>query len=793
MKKTVTKIKLIMVIAMIGLFTVSAMAQINNKVTINIRPGTYVNVNGTILNDSTTGVIKNLGTIIVSGDFHNDGTYTDSIGSNFVFNGTATQYFQGTSPTTFNQLTIAGTSGASNKEFQNSAFVTSTLAFDSLNKVILGADSLTLLSAATITGASDQKFIVTNSTGVLVKKAVPTGADFVFPIGDDVTSYKPAILNYTGTVDTFTVSVKGSVDPTMGAGDAECVQATWTIMEDVATGSTGTLTLQWDSISDEGASFIEADAMMMQNVNPTWNVIAGTPGATAGTYPYYTYAASNITDFTSGSELFTVKGPVTSDPTGISATENPICALESTTLSVIGGNPGGFWEWYYGSCGGTIIGTGPSIDIDTMTVSETIYVRGMSGGSPTTICVSLLITVNSAAPAQPGPITGNSAICAYLANDYYIAPVADATSYTWGVPIGWVINSGGGTGDTAINVSKGSGSDGFITVSASNGCGTSPDQSIYVTIDANAPAKTDNVYGIIDPSCPNTVYNLYCDSADYATNYIWVVPAGWTINAGQGTKYVTVTSGNINDDGPISVYAYNACDTSSDNSTDVTVRGCDIQLNVKVLLEGLCIDAYGAYIGNGQMHSAMDYTFDLVPKWGWGNADTVTVELRDQSDYNTLLYAEHGLMIDTTGLISFTVPGAYNSSYYVAVLHHNHLATSSVNTVDFSSSPVNYDFTTDPSKGYIGNAPTLRDFGDGYYAMYGGDITDMSNDYQSTYPSPSPQDYVVDMSDVMYYYDSNIMWDFGYVLTDLTGDGVCDMTDVMIAYDNNVLWVYHIR
>jgi gliding motility-associated-like protein len=66
----------------------------------------------------------------------------------------------------------------------------------------------------------------------------------------------------------------------------------------------------------------------------------------------------------------------------------------------------------------------------------------------------------------------------------------------------------------------------------------------------------------------STTYSVGAVSG--ATSYSWTVPAGWTINSGQGTTSITVTAGAGS--GNICVTASNTCGTSSPSCLPVTVN-----------------------------------------------------------------------------------------------------------------------------------------------------------------------------------------------------------------------------
>lgn len=88
-------------------------------------------------------------------------------------------------------------------------------------------------------------------------------------------------------------------------------------------------------------------------------------------------------------------------------------------------------------------------------------------------------------PVQPSIINGNLIVCSGLSNTYTIAPVNGATNYTWSLPGGW-------SGSSATNsISATPGTTGIFTVTANNACGTSPQQTLNVTVNA-LPSITVN-------------------------------------------------------------------------------------------------------------------------------------------------------------------------------------------------------------------------------------------------------------------------------------------------------------
>ena len=115
----------------------------------------------------------------------------------------------------------------------------------------------------------------------------------------------------------------------------------------------------------------------------------GAPNACGGTTTVkFTYTSACGPFTTTCQRTFTVP-PLA--PTGISGT-TAITIGSSTTLSVVGGVQGGtIVEWFAGSCGSTVIGTGTSIRVSP-TTNTTYFVR-YRGTCSTTTCASVNVSV----------------------------------------------------------------------------------------------------------------------------------------------------------------------------------------------------------------------------------------------------------------------------------------------------------------------------------------------------------------------------------------------------------------
>lgn len=103
------------------------------------------------------------------------------------------------------------------------------------------------------------------------------------------------------------------------------------------------------------------------------------------------------------------------------------------------------------------------------------------------------------------------------------------------------------------------------TITASNACG-STSRVLNIGVIAT-PATPPAISGLSAPTI-NTSANYSITAVSGAASYTWAVPAGWTINSGQGSTAINVTAGS--NAGDITVTATNSCGTSSASIKAVT-------------------------------------------------------------------------------------------------------------------------------------------------------------------------------------------------------------------------------
>jgi len=156
------------------------------------------------------------------------------------------------------------------------------------NKIICSNFDFTIGESATITGADDNDFFVTNGTGSLKRRALGATA-FTFPVGTDAGTYNPLILAENATPDTIGVRclpqpLSNGLSGSPIAADA--ANTAWEVRESVPGGSSITATAQW-SLGDELSGFVRAECGIARyNSGTDWDLPTTAMGAASGAGPY---------------------------------------------------------------------------------------------------------------------------------------------------------------------------------------------------------------------------------------------------------------------------------------------------------------------------------------------------------------------------------------------------------------------------------------------------------------------------------------------------------------------------
>ena len=259
------------------------------------------------------------------------------------------------------------------------------------------------------------------------------------------------------------------------------------------------------------------------------NVITATPGSAGNVCVRAQNLCGNSAYTCISVGLLTASTP----PTSANASPNPVCASASTTtLSLSGGSLGtaAAWNWYSGSCGGTLVGSGSSITVAPS--STTTYYVSASGTCNTTACASVVFTVNPAPTANAG---ATQALNCTITNT--VLSGSGGGTYSWSGP---GVVSGGTTANPTVNLP---GTYSLIVTSA--GC-PSAVSTVLVTQDITPPTPTASNNATL--TCATTTAALTATGGGtYNWSGIGIVSGGTTANPivnGTGPYVVTVTAAN---------------------------------------------------------------------------------------------------------------------------------------------------------------------------------------------------------------------------------------------------------
>jgi uncharacterized repeat protein (TIGR02543 family) len=304
--------------------------------------------------------------------------------------------------------------------------------------------------------------------------------------------------------------------------------------------------------------------------------IAGASNATyaataAGDYTVVV-TNSNGCSVTSESVSVTVNPPSIA-PTSISSSVAFATVGVNFTLSVNGGSlgTGASWNWYTGSCGGTLIGTGASISV-SQTANTTYFVRA-EGTCNTTTCAS--ITVNNFCGATGVTSSaGTTAICAGTPVTLtVIGSLSSGAQWRWDDECeNDDDDNDDDDNDCSYNTSSTftvspTSTKTYYVRSVGGTCGLTACVPITVNV-IPKPATPGTISGSASV-CPSTSVTYTIAAVTGATSYTWTAPTNATLASAQGGTSMTVSYASAFTSGTLKVKANNCSGASSNKSLSV--------------------------------------------------------------------------------------------------------------------------------------------------------------------------------------------------------------------------------
>lgn len=264
-----------------------AQMMFNDGLEIYIGTGLTVNMSGNLVNN---GTILNLGTVKAhhitnQPDALLDGAGTFAVNGNWLnygdllfegtvsFEGKGAAFLQ-TNGIGLNKVRLAKTGLAPTVELLDDLRVVEELDFASPNnKLKISNLNLEIEPTAVLKSANHTRYIVTNGTGMVTRRLMPTGIYFTFPVGATETTYNPVDIRNTGVLDDISVRCLPLVLSDGGTGtpvEHDAVAASWHIAEGTAGGVHLTIYPQWSG-TDEYGSFSRSYCAVRRFNGTTWD------------------------------------------------------------------------------------------------------------------------------------------------------------------------------------------------------------------------------------------------------------------------------------------------------------------------------------------------------------------------------------------------------------------------------------------------------------------------------------------------------------------------------------------
>jgi Ig-like domain CHU_C associated/PKD-like domain/Secretion system C-terminal sorting domain len=257
--------------------------------------------------------------------------------------------------------------------------------------------TITTLPAATIAYTGSP--YCSNAGTANVTRAGTAGGTYTAAAGLSINAATGAVNLAASTAGTYTVTytlAAGGGCPAVTATASITITAlpvatiTYAGSPYCQPGGTATIT----RTGTAGGTYSAAPAGLVINA-ANGDINIGT--STAGTYTVtYTLAAAGGCGIVTATTAVTINS-LSVAATSATSTATALCGPGSVTLGITGGvlGSGASWRWYSGSCGGTLVGTGATLNF-TVNATTTYFVRA-EGPCNTTTCASVTVTVN----AQP--------------------------------------------------------------------------------------------------------------------------------------------------------------------------------------------------------------------------------------------------------------------------------------------------------------------------------------------------------------------------------------------------------
>jgi len=270
-----------------------------------------------------------------------------------------------------------------------------------------------------------------------------------------------------------------------------------------------------------------------------------------------------------------------------------------------------------------------TVDYDVTATSGTFTVLGQSvscgNGQPSSLAVAVHQT-----PVAAGPITGPGTFCTPATGiTYSIPPVAGAGTYLWNLPPGATITAGSGTNSITVDFALMTFSGTISVLGQSSFCGNGPSSSLTLDLSPTPPAA-GAISGEYNLCTPVTGSTYSTPAITGANSYLWTIPAGATITAGNNTNAVTVDFDVTASSGQVTVLGHSAsCGDGPSSSLALDIHPAPQAATPITGPNTVCIPATGISYSISTVTGADTYLWTLpsgVTITSGSGTNTITVD-----------------------------------------------------------------------------------------------------------------------------------------------------------------------
>lgn len=258
-------------------------------------------------------------------------------------------------------------------------------------------------------------------------------------------------------------------------------------------------------------------------------------------------------------------------------------------------------------------------------------------------------------PKDATTIIGANMVCRNSTTTFSTPDIPYAESYKWSLPAGFNIVSGLGSNNIEVQVND-EAKGGKVSVWGVNKCGDGIKTSIDVEVDK--PMSIIGAEITIPPYiCDDeTIFPLSVSEVDGATHYEWVMPTGYHVLSGQGTRSVMVQIDKYALSNTVSVIPGNICTQTEPIKANIVIRSLPLaEAGVDFVTDCSDVAKLGAFASTAAVSS----------QWSLISGNAI---FEDKETHNTNV---SGLMYGDN-ILSWNVNDGYCVGYdYVKVTNQN--------------------------------------------------------------------------------------------------------------------------